>query len=119
MRKLAAFAALISILITSCAASLPIAGTTPSTLNDGTCSVPALYPARSPMQVCARADSINGRMVLSDSLLKNPGEPFSFSWKISPGDYRVTAWVRNAAGFSCSTSVFKTLESKPDKAVIQ
>ena len=106
-RRFATALALLALALTSCAATLTVRGTTPSTVADGPCSRPIESPASAPMWVIC---SVAG---ITDSLLMEPGAPFRFSFSLPAGSYAVTAFARNGGGASCSSSVVAEALSRP------
>lgn len=113
MTRPLALAALALLAVTSCAATLRVSGTAPVTLNDGSCVRPVESPATSPMWVIATAGG------LTDSLWRNPGEPFAFAFSLPAGSYTFTAFARNVAGVSCSTSVQAEAVARPGKVGLE
>lgn len=107
MTRLAYVTALLAVALTSCAATLTVRGTTPSTLAEGTCERATEFPAVAPVWVIC---SVAG---VTDSLLMEPGAPFRFSFTLPAGSYAVTAFARNGGGASCSTSIVAEAQSRP------
>lgn len=91
MKRLALGLLVLLVLMTSCAATLRVSGTTPQQVNDGSCAAPVLLPASAGAAWMVHAQVL-GRG-LEDSVAVAPGDGFAFSWTLPAGSYQVRAWV--------------------------
>jgi hypothetical protein len=98
----------------SCSATLKIGGTSPSQLNDGTCTAPILTTASSlqVLHVSVAGTAIN------DSVSVLPNVPFSFSWQVPAGSYPVRCWVSISGRpdlVGCDTTATIQAPAKPGR----
>lgn len=114
MKRLAAALVLSIAALGSCSATLAVKGTSPSQLNDGTCTAPILTPATSLQVVHAQVVG----QAREDSVSVMPNVPFTFSWQIPAGSYPVRVWVTISGRpdlVGCDTTATIQAPSKPGK----
>lgn len=105
-------ASLVLVLLSSCAATLSVRGTSPTHDNAGTCTTPTLA-ARPPGAVVTVHVSASGPVTFEDSLTVAGGATFTFTRAVPAGVYAVRAWASDAGGAGCDTSVTLTVKDPP------
>jgi hypothetical protein len=116
MKRLAMWASLALLFVSSCGSTMVVRGTAPSAFNDAaTCGVTPIQIPMGPGTPVVRIHAqTTGR---EDSVAVAPGAPFAFTWSLPAGTYAVRVWA-SIPGFpdeGCDTTVVRTLIAKPDR----
>jgi len=116
MKRIAALLALLSVLLTSCAATLIVRGTAPVQDNSGTCIAPILGP-RSGATMMHFAWT--GPAVGEDSISTVAGTQVTLTRNGVPaGIYTIRAWASDSGGAGCDTSIVLRFGGPPKKPII-